>query len=369
MVRKSLLSTIIILAFTGCIELEKQPTSIESDQQQTLFLEMDSSRIGHLFADGLVSMAGVPVNITASYYADFAMTKLTDDSGIVIFDELPSGHYIASVSYDFPFLNALDTTRVSGQTEFILRPEEAYLETLIVRVSGKTGLKINEIYSAGPPNRIFYFYDQFIELYNSSADTIFLDGMIICRMGPCTIDADNVTYIYQFPGEPVTGREYPIAPGEFVVCAQDARNHVIVQNGDTLVNSVDLTNADWEFVNAADYADTDNPDVPNIWNIEEGNRVDFMISLTSDIILLGDGRDTYYTDGIDMETIIDVVEYSSLSTHEKDITEKLDAGFAGVGQKKYSSQAIERIAPGFDTDNSTLDFVIRFKPTPGYQHE
>ncbi|HDR05564.1 MAG TPA: DUF4876 domain-containing protein, partial [Candidatus Marinimicrobia bacterium] len=367
MVKKIFLPVaVLIISLTACIELEKQPSIIEGEREQTLFLIMDSSRISHLFPDGLIPMAEVPVNINASYYSGLLQSKRTDAAGFVTFNDIPSGHYIASVSYDFPFLNELDTTRISGQSEFVITPEEALLETLIVRISGKPGLKINEIYSAGPPNRIFYFYDQFIELYNSSADTVYLDGMIICRMGPCTIDADNVTYIYQFPGEPVSGREYPVAPGQFVVCAQDARNHVIVQGNDTLINSIDLSNADWEFVNAADYADTDNPDVPNIWNIKEGNRVDFMISLTSDIILLGDGRDNYYIDGIDMETIIDVVEYSSLSTHKKGITEKLDAGFAGVGQKKYSGQSIERIAPGFDTDNSTLDFTIRPYPTPGY---
>ncbi len=94
-----------------------------------------------------------------------------------------------------------------------------------------------------------------------------------------------------------------------------------------------------------------------------------MIALGSDVVLLADGRDVDYIDGIDMETIIDVVEYSSSSSHIKDITEELDAGWAGVGAIKYSGQSIERIEPGFDTDNSSIDFTLLNAPTPGYHHK
>ncbi|MDD5582533.1 MAG: DUF4876 domain-containing protein [Candidatus Marinimicrobia bacterium] len=350
------------------MEVDEKPSIYEGTQEKHLFVYLDTTSLGKFFAGQSAILSGIPVDLINFDYVGFNQTKYTNDSGWVFFDSLLNGYYIASVGIDYPFNNDLDTTRVTGQREFYIYQDTPIKDTLTVRVSGNPGLKINEIYYAGPPNNIFYFYDQYIELYNASPDTVYLDGMIVCRMGPCTIGADNVTYIFQFPGEPITGREYPVEPGQFVVLAQDAVNHVIIQGGNTLVNSIDLTHADWEFVNPQDYADTDNPNVPNIVDIQEGHRGDFMISLGSDIILIADGTDSYYPDGIDIETIIDVVEYSSISTHIKDITEELDAGWAGVGVIRYSGQSIERIEPGFDTDNSTIDFVKLDAPTPGYHH-
>jgi len=358
----------IFLLFS-CMEVDDKPLEYEGTQQKNLLISLDTTSLGKFFNGQSAVLSGIPVVLKNHDYEGFVRTAYTDDSGWVYFDSLLNGYYIASVGVDYPFDNALDTSRVTGQQEFYVHDEVPAIDTLTVRVSGNPGLKINEIYYMGPPNKIFYFFDQFVELYNASSETIYLDGMIVCRMGPCTIGADNVTYIFQFPGEPVTGREYPVEPGEFVVLAQDAMNHVIVQGNDTLVNSIDLTDADWEFVNSQDYADTDNPDVPNLDNIEEGHRRDFMISLGDDVVLIADGRDVNYADGIDMETIIDVVEYSSSSTNVKDITEELDAGWAGTGAIKYSGQSVERIEPGFDTDNSTIDFIVLDTPTPGYHHE
>ncbi len=367
--RTLFIASFLFLVLFSCMEVDEKPSVYEGTQSKTFSIYLDTSGLGRFFLDSSPVLAGVPVNLKNYDYHGFNFNALTDDSGRVFFDSLPNGYYIASVGYDFPFDNELGTSRVTGQKEFYIHEDASESDTLIARVSGKPGLKINEIYYMGPPNRIFYFYDQFIELYNASADTVYLDGMIVCRMGASTIGADNVTYIFQFPGEPVIGREYPVAPGSFVVLAQDAINHVIVQGKDTLVNSIDLTNADWEFVNSQDYADTDNPNVPNLDNLKEGHRLDFMIALGSDVVLLADGRDVDYIDGIDMETIIDVVEYSSSSSHIKDITEELDAGWAGVGAIKYSGQSIERIEPGFDTDNSTIDFTLLNAPTPGYHHK
>lgn len=367
---KAFVAVLIFIVFLfSCMEVEDKPDVYEGTKNKTLSIQLDTSGLGRFFTESSPVLSNLPVTLKNQDYYGFTFQGTTDDSGYVYFDSLPNGYYMANVGYDYPFDNELGTLRVTGQKEFYVHDEAGDSDTLLARVSGNPGLKINEIYYMGPPNKIFYFFDQFIELYNASSDTVYLDGMIVCRMGACTIGADNVTYIFQFPGEPLVGREYPVAPGEFIVLAQDARNHIVAQGNDTLVNSIDLSDADWEFVNSQDYADTDNPDVPNLDNIEEGHRLDFMIALGSDVVLIADGSDVDYTDGIDMETIIDVVEYSSSSTNIKDITEELDAGWAGTGAIKYSGQSIERIEPGFDTDNSTIDFVVIDAPTPGYHHK
>ncbi|MCK4715868.1 MAG: DUF4876 domain-containing protein, partial [Candidatus Marinimicrobia bacterium] len=244
--------------------------------------------------------------------------------------------------------------------------ENIIIDTIYTIASGaQPGLKINEIYSAGPPNRSYYFYDQFIELYNSSSDTIYLDGMVICRMWHML---ESVTYIFQFPGEPLIGREYPVPPENFVVIAQDAIDHTNIPNL-PLPESVDLSHADWEFRNSVDYGDFDNPDVPDIDNLEVGHTLDFMINLAGDVILIANGSDLNYLDGIDINSVIDCVEYHKSSDAMKEIEAELDRGFAGVGIIKYGGESIERISAGFDSNNSTVDFVILSSPTPGYQHE
>jgi len=75
---------------------------------------------------------------------------------------------------------------------------------------------------------------------------------------------------------------------------------------------------------------------------------------------------TYQYVHIPIENVIDAVEYSSNSESKKQLTRRLDAGFAGVGMSKYSGKSVERRIPGFDTNNSRLDFIILDIPTPGY---
>jgi len=355
---------------SSCIEMENKPTALENSVSIDLYLDLDTSGIGHLFGGVKPVISGAPVSLNMMEYSTMSRTLPSDENGICSFTGLPNGTYriFTNSHHYFPALDR--DLQITGQTQISNFSSSASLDTLLLRSSGiNPGIKINEIYYMGPPNKIFYFFDQFIELYNSSTDTLYLDGIQVYRMGPCTVGADNVTYVFQFPGTAVTGREYPIAPGEFKVLAQDARHHLVVQGTDTIVSSIDLSHADWEFVNEDDFADSDDPDIPNIRNIEVGSRTDFMIALGSDIIMIADGRDDDYSNGVDLQTILDCVEYSSKADHEKDITEELDAGFAGVGLTKYSFQSIERISPGFDTDNSTVDFRNYDYPTPGFQND
>ena len=44
------------------------------------------------------------------------------------------------------------------------------------------------------------------------------------------------------------------------------------------------------------------------------------------------------------------------------------AGFAGLGNSKYSGQSTERRELGLDTNDSTFDFELSARPTVGYSH-
>ena len=88
-----------------------------------------------------------------------------------------------------------------------------------------------------------------------------------------------------------------------------------------------------------------------------------------DVVIIATGSDIDYLNGIDIESVIDCVEYASSSIHPKDIEASVDQGFAGIGMSTYSGKSLERIAPGFDTNNSTYDIEIIDRPTVGYHHE
>ncbi|MCK5521397.1 MAG: DUF4876 domain-containing protein, partial [Candidatus Marinimicrobia bacterium] len=296
-----------------------------------------------------------------------------NDSGIVVINDLITSVYNVKIKGNtqipiYENSDSLTTIDVLGFKSIVPGNSESdFIDTVYCLSWSDPGLKINELYTVGSPNNFFYFFDQYIELFNSSDETKYLDGMIFCRMsyGLCC-----VTYIFQFPGEPLTGREYPVEPGEFVILAGDAMNHITLEsNTIQLPGSIDLSQADWEFKNSKDYGDWDNPNVPNIENIEVGFTRDFLISLTSDAVLLADGSDLNYEDGIDVESVVDCVEYSSNPDHRKDMEASVDKGFGGVGLSKYSGQSLERIEPGFDSNNSTVDFEIIDAPTLWYHHE
>jgi len=358
MVKKLLFLLFIpILFLPGCFK--GKPTQFDGELAVKLYVMFEGN-----------CLPNIPVLLSTYDYNISTYMDTTDSAGLAEFEPIPYAEYKVNIkaavlvpSFDNP--DSLVEFNVVGAG--IVEPGDGdiIIDTLEVMASGaEPGLKVNEIYAAGPPNNFFYYSDQFIELYNSSEDTVYLDGMVVCRMG---VEV-KVTYIFQFPGEPLIGREYPVPPDSFVVLAKDAMDHTNIPNF-PLPGSVDLSHADWEFVNSMDYGDSDNSDVPNLDNIEVGHRLDFGFNLVGDVLLIADGSDLNYLDGIDINSVIDCVEYHSSSDAMKEIEAELDRGFAGVGIIRYGGQSIERISAGFDSNNSSIDFEIISSPTPGYQHE
>ncbi len=315
-----------------------------------------------------------------SYYETQGKAKqyvgYTDQNGQVAFEGLAASKYNMIVEKEIIIEDTIRArgTKIAEIFESTQKPDTVYAALSAIPAS----IVINEIYYCGPVNKAFYFYDQFVELYNTSDHIVYLDGLIVCRalqkQHPTmeTNDFVQVIYVFQFPGEPKTGREYPLYPGEFAVIAQDAYDH-----SQYIKTAVDLSDADWEFFDPYG-GDIDSPP-PNVTNILPEHTVDFMINLAHNAVVLADGSDWYYGETsesgryqyvhIPIETVIDAVEYSSNSESTKELTTRLDAGFAGIGMTKYSGQSVERRVAGEDTDNSTIDFVILETPTPGYQHE
>jgi len=367
-----IISLLSVLLLSSCLLFESKPEVMDGNLEIKLRFTYSSD------ADSTIDIpvVNMPVEITTSNYNIPEAYDTTDADGNVQFDDLPFAYYTVE-AYSIVKLDGFNEVEVIGATvlELVadsLEGETVYVDSISME-SSKRGLKINELYTVGPVNRIYYFYDQYFELYNGLSSTAYLDGMIFLRLSRTELFADtlSVTNIYQFPGTPVTGRQYPIEPGEFVILAQSATNHNDV--GPISGKTVDLSNANWEFVNMIQAGGYDNPNVPNITTnngkVTQKSKVDFMVGITGDGIALCDGSDYDQTDGIDIRTVIDCVEFSSSETHTKEVPYVLDASFGGIGQSKYSGTSLERVRPGFDTNNSRVDFVVLSKPTPGYHHE
>lgn len=384
MAQKSVVITIIIVAsFLFLVCSLKKPTEIDGTIQAK-FVVIDTS--GTLLTDSLSApTAVVPHARVRMSSIDYSIPLRfeSDENGIVEISNERAAHYRISVD---KFLSAqymltlgkkaLDVM-LSGSIEIKLHNQQVdEIDTIKVGASYLSSIVINEIYYACPANSGLYFSDQYIELYNASDSIQYLDQLLICRMSgtPEYIDFAVAIRYYQFPG---SGTDHPIEPGQLVVVAMDAIDHVNVGGA---VGSIDLTHADWEFYNQF-YPDLDNPNVPNILNASfESGGWDFMINLSADevcLIKVEDLNSVPFSEGsyklFSIFDIVDGVEYSSNPDHVKALDPRIDAGLAGYTIQRYSGKSIERHhpetgAPGYDTNNSSFDFVSLFHPTPGWQH-
>ncbi len=160
------------------------------------------------------------------------------------------------------------------------------------------GLVFKEIYFTGIMS--YYFLDFFVEIYNNSNETQYLDGIILAPVeqgvnGNVTQASgtnlwDQSTELGDryplacvtayFPG---TGKQYPLEPGKGVVIASRAIDHTqrTLVNDTQLPSPVDLSHADWEIYveGASGTGDTDNPDVPNLLSAYmNSTRPDFIFN-------------------------------------------------------------------------------------------
>lgn len=246
-----------------------------------------------------------------------------------------------------------------------------------VQTSRSSALLISEIYYSGavPDPVPQYFHDQFLEIYNNSNETLYLDSLIIADADYGYIDDTllHSIHAYMFPGD---GDDYPIGPGEFIVIAQDAVDH-----SRPPINSLNLLDADFEYY-VADKGDVDNPGVPDMVQIQHKYGIDFLYSVFTDALVIlktGDpyryGYDAHECLLLPKSGVIDGVDYrdNTSETDHKRLDPGIDGGLTG-GIPSYSSKSIERKVEAIeearivfmDNNNSSLDFHILNTPTPGF---
>ncbi len=259
-----------------------------------------------------------------------------------------------------------------GQDEPIVVPLELIFEGAPIVFS--------EIYASGPPGAGLYFFDRFIEFFNQTDSTLYLDGLVVARvyasayLGLNFIDDPEFIHsknVWKFPG---TGTDYPIEPGEFIICVVDAIDHTI-----NAPASFDHRGADFEFYKP-DAPDIDNPNVPNMIMIYQDSGIDWLIGGQADALVLArtDTDNLRWRDDriiIPYDDIIDGVEYllNPTDLDRKKLNPRIDAGATG-GINFYTGRSMERkvsVSPDGvkrlqNTNNSSVDFRINDRPTPQY---
>jgi hypothetical protein len=171
---------------------------------------------------------------------------------------------------------AADVDAFGGYTGAGLRAAGA--TAAVAMLAGRRGsLVISEWYTALPFVGEIYYFGTYLEIYNNSDTTIYLDGKIVGEGPPYTRDATRAVsgiscadgapfqldpdglwsrWFEQIPG---SGRQYPLAPGQAVVLATDAIDHRTVHR-----DLQDLSGARFE---SKGTTDPDNPGVPNLRSI------------------------------------------------------------------------------------------------------
>jgi hypothetical protein len=209
-------------------------------------------------------------------------THRTTAAGTVTIAKLTAADYVVEAKR---WLSDIERGRLTGGDDAVGFVAKAYVRvaagggqsTVAVPASRRRALVISEFFN----NRLnlipdAYAHNAFVELYNSSDTTIYVDGMILARAlapsanypnFPCSLYAPYsgdpggvwARFMVKFPG---TGQEYPVPAGATVVIATDAIDHsAIVSEG------FDLRSAQFEMMGPSD---VDNPAVPNMIDITEG---------------------------------------------------------------------------------------------------
>ncbi len=282
----------------------------------------------------------------------------------------------------------------------VLNKQQIYSAKDISLVLEKIVLKsllISKVYFTGTKDNANknYTTDAYIEIFNTSEETSYIDGKYIglteSMSTPAYPAKDNPDFIYarqicKFPG---TGKDYPIEPGKsIVIAAKGARDHRTSAS-----TSVDLSFADFE---VKDTDGSGNPDVKALPLVSNSTTVKFLNLLTgggNGVFLFETSEDIMtwpevYAPGktsgerfrkIPTTSVLDGVEClknnvgTGPDVNLKRLQFIIDAGYTFVNTTSgYTHESLERkvvstingVVKIKDSNNSTEDFVITLDPTP-----
>lgn len=381
-----------------------------------LFVSCKKNRFGDLVTSSVTvnvvypssysqqAASGATVTLTNTSDAS-VKTASTNSSGSAVFTEVLPGNYNISVSRNLTAAEAQPLTGISTaislnavQNNVTIAGDQNPTYALQLQGSAAGSLLIKEVYYTGSktPSGGTYFSDQFVEIYNNSTDTIYLDSLLIgdaygnsglinptSLPTPFNTDNNNVylSNVWRIPG---TGKQHPLAPGKSILIAQDGVNH---KEAALNPNSpVDLSAAEWETYNERpDNRDADAPGVPNLERLYFTGGFDWLLPV------FGPGVVIFKADFATLEqvpipgsalaarikvsnaVVIDAFEglQNGSSAGFKRVPTATDAGFV-FADDTYNMQSFRRKVTTTingrkilqDTNNSGNDFVKIATPTP-----
>lgn len=376
------------LILSGCdklIDTEEKPAEKERGSEFVINLKDNTGFMQKLYGGAAVRNAVVQLK---SNSLGLEYTFFSDTSGNVKITGLVSDKYFISVSRGM-LPNELEELFGEYTKDYMLVNKDQ--KTIDLNASAslshqieldtitQSALVISEIYASGPQGSGLYYHDKYIEILNQSQYIQYLDSMIIAvvysssylglnyRDDPEFIHSKS---IWIFPG---SGTDYPILPGQFILCSEDAIDHTM-----NAPNSIDLSHSDFEFYKD-DAPDVDNPAIPNMIRIYQPSGNDWLIGGEKGALIIARydvGLLVPYSDEflIPYKNVLDGVEYMSDPTklNEKILNPGIDAGTTG-GIQFYTGKSMERKAvlvnnvnKLVDENNSSLDFLIITKPSPKF---
>jgi hypothetical protein len=276
---------VLALLSTGCergdvILFPAERSGIDGSSL-TLHVTVDRQEADSTFGwtDG-VPDASVTITRVLDYLSIDRFTGHTDTEGKIRFTDVPSGRYWVSASVDGGAVGSVyaggTKVEVTGEVE----------GQVLLRADRPGTLVFSELALEEPPgwltNGLWYHYHKFIELYNNSDGTVYLDGMLLGRIynwpwdfshnghhectqtEPLRNDPDGIwtSQFLQFPG---SGSDHPVRPGQTVVIAVSAADHRAIHPSMT-----DLSDADFETLTpkfGGEFALGDNPFAPNLLDV------------------------------------------------------------------------------------------------------
>ncbi|HNR69572.1 MAG TPA: DUF4876 domain-containing protein [bacterium] len=381
----------IATIWLGCSDLlepEEMPVAVERHTPLKIYLQDQSGYMQALY--GTDGVRGAQVLLKSNRLQQ--ENRFTaDTTGLVVAYGLISDTYLISASREMtPDEMEQITGQATAQIRLInatkglidLRADQVdAVQVLLFAVAGGSPLVISEIYGCGPLGSGLYFHDKYVEIFNQSNETVYLDSLLIAVVYASSYTGENFiddpeyvhsSNVWMFPGK---GRDYPLEPGHFAVCAADGIDH-----RNNAPKSVDLSGVRFEFYKR-DAPDIDNPAVPNMQRILQDSGYDWLIGGEQDALVLAKiSVDSLgFRNGrllIPYTHILDGVEYLEDPSRldKKTLNPQIDAGSTG-GIEFYTGKSMERIAVQVnnrfllkDDNNSSLDFRVIDHPTPEFHH-
>lgn len=188
---------------------------------------------------------------------------------------IPTGHYLVNA-----FVQHLDKTGfrlityTNDSQEIELNQKDQTVKIQLKDPTKTSAVLIQEIYftNSAYPDGKQYLFDTYVQLYNNSPFTVYLDGLAFSRthniveldpagrIPKAYVGTEWVMpeFIFVIPGE---GKERKLEPGKTFLFADQAQNHKDEEKNPN--SPVDLSIADYEWYED-NFRDVDNPFVPNL---------------------------------------------------------------------------------------------------------